>query len=112
MEARRAHRGEPPFFTNSVGARSVFVPQQPPHARVTLMKVAVSVFPDELYPPPRSWAERAYPKLVNFNRLDNGGHCAAWEQPRLFLEEFRTKKGDAVRIELLPFFRCVAHEGT
>ena len=49
MEARRAHRGEPPFFTNNLGARSVFVQQQPPHARVTLMKVAASVFPDELY---------------------------------------------------------------
>ncbi len=46
MEARRAHRGEPPFFTNNLGARSVFVQQQPPHAWVTLMKVAVSVFPD------------------------------------------------------------------
>jgi len=43
MEARRAHRGEPPFFTNNLGARSVFVQQQPPHAWVTLMKVAVSV---------------------------------------------------------------------
>jgi hypothetical protein len=47
MEARRAHRGEPPFFTTNLGARSVFVQQQPPHAWVTLMKVAVSVFPDE-----------------------------------------------------------------
>jgi hypothetical protein len=44
MEARRAHRGEPPFFTTNLGARSVFVKQQPQHARVTLMKVAVSVF--------------------------------------------------------------------
>ena len=51
--------------------------------------VAVSVFPDELYPAPRSWAERAYPKLIHYNRLDKGGHFAAWEQPELFTEELR-----------------------
>src|SRR5678816_2674972 len=45
--------------------------------------VAVSVFPDELYPAPRSWAERAYPKLIHYNRLEKGGHFAAWEQPEL-----------------------------
>jgi hypothetical protein len=45
---------------------------------------AVSVFPDELYPAPRSWAERAYPKLIHYNKLDKGGHFAAWEQPKLF----------------------------
>ncbi|HWR17283.1 MAG TPA: epoxide hydrolase [Terriglobales bacterium] len=52
--------------------------------------VAVSVFPDELYPAPRSWAERAYPKLIHFNKLEKGGHFAAWEQPKLFSEEVRT----------------------
>jgi pimeloyl-ACP methyl ester carboxylesterase len=51
--------------------------------------VAVSVFPDELYPAPRSWAERAFPKLIHYNRLDKGGHFAAWEQPKLFCEEVR-----------------------
>jgi pimeloyl-ACP methyl ester carboxylesterase len=51
--------------------------------------VAVSVFPDELYPAPRSWAERAYPKLIHFNKLPKGGHFAAWEQPKLFSEEVR-----------------------
>jgi len=51
--------------------------------------VAVSVFPDELYPAPRSWAERAYPKLIHYNKLDKGGHFAAWEQPELFSEEVR-----------------------
>jgi pimeloyl-ACP methyl ester carboxylesterase len=51
--------------------------------------VAVSVFPDELYPAPRSWAERAYPKLIHFNKLDKGGHFAAWEQPELFCKEVR-----------------------
>ena len=51
--------------------------------------VAVSVFPDELYPTPRSWAERAYPKLIHYNKLDKGGHFAAWEQPKLLTEEIR-----------------------
>ena len=52
--------------------------------------VAVSVFPDELYTPPRSWAEEAYPKLIHYNKLDKGGHFAAWEQPELLSEEVRT----------------------
>jgi pimeloyl-ACP methyl ester carboxylesterase len=51
--------------------------------------VAVSVFPDELYPAPRSWAERAYPKLIHYNKLAKGGHFAAWEQPQVFSEEVR-----------------------
>jgi pimeloyl-ACP methyl ester carboxylesterase len=50
---------------------------------------AVSAFPDELYQTPRSWAERAYPKLVYYNKLDKGGHFAAWEQPQLFTQELR-----------------------
>ena len=49
--------------------------------------VAVSAFPDELYQAPRSWAERAYPKLIHYNKLDKGGHFAAWEQPQLLSEE-------------------------
>jgi pimeloyl-ACP methyl ester carboxylesterase len=51
--------------------------------------VAVSAFPDEVYQVPRSWAESAYPKLIHYNRLDKGGHFAAWEQPQLFSEEVR-----------------------
>jgi pimeloyl-ACP methyl ester carboxylesterase len=51
--------------------------------------VAVSAFPDELYQAPRSWTERAYPKLVYYNKVDKGGHFAAWEQPKLFSEEIR-----------------------
>ena len=51
--------------------------------------VAVSVFPDEVYHTPRSWAERAYPKLVHYNQLDKGGHFAAWEQPKLLVDEMR-----------------------
>jgi pimeloyl-ACP methyl ester carboxylesterase len=38
---------------------------------------------------PRSWAERAYPKLIHYNKLDKGGHFAAWEQPELFTQELR-----------------------
>jgi pimeloyl-ACP methyl ester carboxylesterase len=51
--------------------------------------VAVSAFPDEIYQVPRSWAERAYPKLVHYSKIAKGGHFAAWEQPRLFCEELR-----------------------
>ena len=50
---------------------------------------AVSRFPREIIPVPRSWAERAYPNLVYFNELDKGGHFAAWEQPELFAGEMR-----------------------
>ena len=52
--------------------------------------VAVSVFPDELYPAPRSWTEKAYPKLIHYNKLPKGGHFAAWDQPQLFVQELRT----------------------
>jgi pimeloyl-ACP methyl ester carboxylesterase len=51
--------------------------------------VAVSAFPDEVYQVPRSWAERAYPKLIHYNRLDKGGHFAAWEQPEILSAELR-----------------------
>jgi pimeloyl-ACP methyl ester carboxylesterase len=51
--------------------------------------VAVSVFPDDIYTVSRSWAEKAYPKLIHFNRLPKGGHFAAWEQPELFVSEIR-----------------------
>ena len=52
--------------------------------------VAVSVFPDEIYAAPRNWAEKAYPRLIHYNRLPKGGHFAAWEQPQFFSEELRT----------------------
>jgi pimeloyl-ACP methyl ester carboxylesterase len=52
--------------------------------------VAVSAFPDEIYQAPQSWAEKAYPKLIHYNRLPKGGHFAAWEQPELFCAELRT----------------------
>ncbi len=57
--------------------------------RGVTIPVAVSAFPDEIYAAPRSWAERAYPKLIYYNKLDKGGHFAAWEQPELFNAEMR-----------------------
>jgi pimeloyl-ACP methyl ester carboxylesterase len=53
------------------------------------LPVGVTVFPDELYPAPRSWAERAYPKLIHYGVADEGGHFAAWEQPQTLSEELR-----------------------
>src|SRR5215469_9321067 len=59
-------------------------------AKPITIPFAISVFPDELYQAPRSWAERAYPhNLIHYNRLHRGGHFAAWEQPQLFSEEMR-----------------------
>jgi pimeloyl-ACP methyl ester carboxylesterase len=59
-------------------------------AKPITIPFAISVFPDELYQAPRSWAERAYPNnLLYFNEVDKGGHFAAWEQPQLFSEEMR-----------------------
>jgi pimeloyl-ACP methyl ester carboxylesterase len=59
------------------------------NAKGVSIPVAVSVFPDELYPAPRSWSEQAYPKLIHYNRLPKGGHFAAFEQPQLLSEEIR-----------------------
>jgi pimeloyl-ACP methyl ester carboxylesterase len=59
-------------------------------AKPITIPFAISVFPDELYQAPRSWAERAYPRnLIHYNKLDRGGHFAAWEQPDLFAAEMR-----------------------
>ncbi len=51
--------------------------------------MGVSAFPDEIYTAPRSWSEKAYPRLIHYNRLPKGGHFAAWEQPAAFTEELR-----------------------
>lgn len=53
------------------------------------LPTAVSAFPDEIYTAPRSWTEKAYPKLIHYNRLPKGGHFAAWEQPQVFANELR-----------------------
>jgi pimeloyl-ACP methyl ester carboxylesterase len=59
------------------------------NAKGVSIPVAVTVFPGEQYEAPRSWAEQAYPNLIYFNKVDKGGHFAAWEQPQLFAEELR-----------------------
>ena len=59
------------------------------NAKGVSIPVAVSVFPGEAYQAPRSWTERAYPKLIYYNQLDKGGHFAAWEQPTIFAQELR-----------------------
>jgi pimeloyl-ACP methyl ester carboxylesterase len=58
-------------------------------ARNVQLPVAVTVFPDEIYAAPRSWAERAYPKMIYYTRHDRGTHFAAWEQPQLLSEDLR-----------------------
>lgn len=61
-------------------------------AKLTPVKVpvAVTVFPGEVYRPPKKWLSNAYPKLVYYNRASKGGHFAAWEEPELFAGEIRT----------------------
>jgi pimeloyl-ACP methyl ester carboxylesterase len=51
--------------------------------------VAVTVFPGEIYPAPKSWAEKSFKKLIYWNEVDKGGHFAAWEQPEIFTNEVR-----------------------
>jgi pimeloyl-ACP methyl ester carboxylesterase len=53
------------------------------------LPVAITVFPDDVYRAPETWAERAYRNLIYFHEVDKGGHFAAWEQPQLFSEELR-----------------------
>ncbi|MBD2074273.1 alpha/beta fold hydrolase [Phormidium sp. FACHB-592] len=59
------------------------------NAKGVSIPVAVSVFPGEAYQAPRSWTERAYPKLIYYNQVEKGGHFAAWEQPMIFAQELR-----------------------
>jgi pimeloyl-ACP methyl ester carboxylesterase len=70
-------------------------------ARGVKIPVAVSAFAEEIYQAPQSWAEKAYPQLIHYNRLDKGGHFAAWEQPKLFTDElrasFKSLRSGAVR---------------
>ncbi|ANZ40156.1 hypothetical protein BBK82_33100 [Lentzea guizhouensis] len=58
-------------------------------AKGVTLPAAVSVFPEEVYQAPRSWAEQAYPNLIHYNRLPRGGHFAAWAQPQLLAKEIR-----------------------
>ena len=57
------------------------------------LPVAISVFPDDVYRAPKSWARRAYRNLIYFHEVDKGGHFAAWEQPELFSAELRPRSG-------------------
>jgi pimeloyl-ACP methyl ester carboxylesterase len=59
------------------------------NAKGVTIPVAVTVFPGEQYQAPRTWTEQAYPNLIHYNKVDRGGHFAAWEQPHLFAEELR-----------------------
>jgi pimeloyl-ACP methyl ester carboxylesterase len=59
------------------------------NAKGVAIPVAVTVFPGEQYEAPRSWTERAYPKLIHYNRVEKGGHFAAWEQPMIFVQELQ-----------------------
>jgi pimeloyl-ACP methyl ester carboxylesterase len=59
------------------------------NAKGVKIPVAMTVFPGEQYEAPRSWAEKAYPKLIYYNKVDKGGHFAAWEQPQIFATELR-----------------------
>jgi pimeloyl-ACP methyl ester carboxylesterase len=72
------------YWDNNNTARSGFF-----DVKNVAIPVAVSAFPDEIYQAPRSWAEKAYPRLIHYNRLPKGGHFAAWEQPELFVTEIR-----------------------
>ena len=70
--------------TGRAGARAAG--KAPPPVAVP---VAFTMFPGEIFPAPRSWVETAYPGLAYFNKVDRGGHFAAWEEPKLFSEEVR-----------------------
>ena len=71
------------------GARGSVIASAPQKTSEILLPVAITVFPDDVYRAPESWARRAYPKLAYFHEVDRGGHFAAWQQPELFAAELR-----------------------
>jgi pimeloyl-ACP methyl ester carboxylesterase len=71
------------------GARGSVIASVPQKTNEILLPVAITVFPEDVYRAPESWARRAYPKLTYFHEVDKGGHFAAWEQPELFAAELR-----------------------
>jgi pimeloyl-ACP methyl ester carboxylesterase len=73
------------YWDNNVTAKKGFF-----DVKGVAIPVAVSAFPSEIYTAPRSWAEKAYPKLIHYNKLPKGTHFAAWEQPQFYSEEVRT----------------------
>ena len=70
------------------GGRSLFSATAQNTAGISI-PVAITVFPDEVYRPPETWARRAFPKLIYFHEAERGGHFAAWEYPDLFAAELR-----------------------
>ena len=70
------------------GGRSVTSAAAQKSAEISL-PVAITVFPDEVYRSPETWARRAYPNLIYFHEADKGGHFAAWEEPEIFAAELR-----------------------
>jgi pimeloyl-ACP methyl ester carboxylesterase len=73
-------------YWESGRAAALAAGQAPPEVS---LPVGFTTFPGEIWRSPRSWVERAYPNLIYFNEVDNGGHFAAWEEPELFSEEVR-----------------------
>jgi pimeloyl-ACP methyl ester carboxylesterase len=71
------NKGRSPLFSAAQKTTEISLP------------VAVTVFPEDVYRPPQSWARRAYPTLIYFHEAAKGGHFAAWEQPELFSQELR-----------------------
>jgi len=87
---KAVQRGDPPPSDLSGEEKLAYEQLSNFYAKPISIPFAISVFPYELYEAPRSWAERAYPhNLIHYNRLDRGGHFAAWEQPDLFTAEMR-----------------------
>jgi len=77
-------------YWESGRAQALAAGQAPPPVSIP---VGFSVFPDEIFKAPRSWAEAVYPSLSYFNEVDMGGHFAAWEEPELFATELRAAFG-------------------
>lgn len=73
-------------------------------ARGVKLPVAVSAFADEIYQAPKSWTEKAYVKLIHYNRFPKGGHFAAWEQPQILVAELRASFAHG-----LPIFSMMAN---
>ena len=81
---------EPPQPEADFLVPGVVTPEQLPAMGVNnLVQPSPELSPDEVVQTPRSWAEKAYPKLIYYNRLEKGGHFAAWEQPDIFANEVR-----------------------
>jgi pimeloyl-ACP methyl ester carboxylesterase len=70
-------------------ANGSVIASSPQMTREISLPVAITVFPEDVYRAPESWARRAYPNLAYFHEVGRGGHFAAWEEPELFCAELR-----------------------